>query len=72
MTMETEITRIDTLTSPRIVVIDLDTGTVLGTNLVLAHVAETIEEEIVSSDSAAHEYGRLFGKPLLVDLADPA
>lgn len=68
--METEITPIASLTSPRIVVIDLDTGTVLGTNLVLAYVSEAIEEEITSSYSAAYDYGKKLGKPLLVDLAD--
>lgn len=68
--METDIQPIASLTSPRIVVIDLDTGTVLGTNLVLVYASEETEERILNSDSEAAEYGVMFGKPLLVDLAD--
>lgn len=68
--METDIQPIATLPSKRIMVIDLDTGTVLGTNLVLVYASEATEERILNSDSEAAEYGVTFGKPLLVDLAD--
>lgn len=51
-------------------VIDLDTGTVLGTNLVLVKTPEDEEtmEEITNSDSAAWEYGTQNGIPLQVTL----
>jgi len=68
--VETEITPIADLGTKRAMLIDLDTGTVLGTNVVLAYVSEAVEEEILDSDSEAREYGRMFGQPLLVDLAD--
>jgi hypothetical protein len=68
--MRTDIQPIASLGTKRAMVIDLDTGTVLGTNLVLAYVSEAVEEEILDSDSEAREYGRMFGQPLLVDLAD--
>jgi hypothetical protein len=54
--------------SDNIMVIDLDTGTVLGTNLVLVYVPYPSIEEICSSDSAAFDYGKRHGYPLLVDV----
>src|SRR5690606_14313810 len=47
-------------------VIDLDTGTVLGTNLRLVEMPldPADQEEILSSDSAAHDYAQEFGIPL--------
>ena len=50
------------------VVIDLDTGTVLGTNLVAVQWPkdEELQEEILSSDSAAYKYAEEHGKTLYV------
>lgn len=49
-------------------VIDMDTGTVVGTNLRLVNFAalppET-EEEVLSSDEAAYQLGKEKGKVLL-------
>ncbi len=42
-------------------VIDLDSGTVLGTNLVLVP-ARNITEDVMSSDSAAHDCGMKHGR----------
>lgn len=45
-------------------IIDLDTGTVLGTNVVLVPIANLNDEqmeEIMSSDAAAHDYGQTHG-----------
>lgn len=50
-------------------VIDMDTGTVLGTNLRLVRMPqnEAISEEVLSSDSAAHDYAREHGVSLYFD-----
>lgn len=59
-------------------VIDLDTGTVLGTNLVVVDLDHAVEEErkagdmitqdqISMSDSLAHDVGTKYGRPLLVE-----
>ena len=56
--------------SDNIMVIDLDTGTVLGTNLVLAYVAYPSIDDVLNSDSSAIEYGKRHGHPLFVDMAD--
>ena len=47
-------------------VIDMDTGTVLGTNLVLVRVPddEGLMEEISASGSAAWDYAAEYGIPL--------
>lgn len=44
--------------------IDLDTGTVLGTNLVLVNIPDEELEDILSSDSYAREYGAEHGIPV--------
>jgi len=54
-----------------IIVIDLDTGTVLGTNLVVCLIPDDNAtpgalEDLLSSDSAAHDYGMQNGNPLFV------
>lgn len=51
-----------------VIVIDLDTGTVLGTNLVACLSPATDEEldNILSSDSLAHDYGMEHGTPLFI------
>lgn len=54
-------------TNPRVVVIDLDTGTVVGTNVVVAYVPEHMEEEITSNDNAAVYHGSTYGIPLFVE-----
>ena len=56
-------------------VIDLDTGTVLGTNLVIAPVPHDgmtpgALEDILSSDSAAFDYGEHNGFPLFAATSD--
>ncbi len=63
-------TSVITLNPSDYFVIDLDTGTVLGTNLVLVKAPEDEEtmEEITSSDSAAWDYGTQNGIPLQVTL----
>lgn len=67
--MDTLIERLDFLTPDRgIMVIDMDTGTVLGTNLRVCLVPETEDqmEEISSSDSAAWDYADSNGHPLFL------
>lgn len=51
-------------------VIDLDTGTVLGTNVVLVPMpaSEEESEEILSSDSAAESYARQHGIALRAEV----
>lgn len=44
------------------VVIDLETGTVLGTNLVVVSVSDEKLEELMSSDSEAQAYGKKYGR----------
>jgi hypothetical protein len=51
----------------RVVLIDLDTGTVLGRNVVVAYLPEYREEEVTSSDSAAIDFGNEKGQPLYFD-----
>lgn len=63
------IERIRNIDPSEFVVVDLDTGTVLGTNLVLVP-AIVVNDETLDSDSAAIETGNTFGIPLLVDTAD--
>lgn len=51
------------------IVIDLDTGTVLNTNLVLVENAQLKAagidpEDVTSSDSMAHHVGTVYGRPL--------
>ena len=60
------------LNSDDYMVIDMDTGTVLGTNLVIVPVPASEEEieTVSSSDSAAFDYGETYGIPLLVDIVD--
>ena len=50
------------------VVIDLDSGTVVGTNLVAVPWPkdEELQEEILSSDSAAYRYAHDFGKAIFI------
>lgn len=62
-----DLARIEDLTNPQVAVIDLDTGTVLGTNLRLVHIPLDREEEINSSDSAATEFAQQHGYTLYVD-----
>lgn len=53
-------------------VIDLDTGTVLGTNLVLVRMPthqEDAVEDILSNDSIAFDYGQHNGLPLYSSVA---
>lgn len=50
-------------------VIDMDSGTVLGTNVVLVRIADADPEEwedILSNDSAAWEFGSAVGQTLHV------
>ena len=63
-------TNINNLPAHEYAVIDLDTGTVLGTNLVLVKYPETEEEQdmILSSDSAAWDYGREHGIDLTAEV----
>lgn len=51
-------------------VIDLDSGTVLGTNVVLVRIPqdEAEWEDIISNDSNAWEYGTENALPLAVEL----
>lgn len=59
----------------RFAVIDLDTGTVLNRSLVLVdlkyvtstHPSFITEDEIMSSDSLAHDIGAQYGKPLFAE-----
>lgn len=48
--------------------IDLDTGTIIGTNVVLVTLPDSEEEreELLSSDSAAIGYGQVNGTPVTV------
>lgn len=63
------LTNIVELNNDNYVVIDMDSGTVLGTNLVLVQVPdEDTLEEILNSDSEAFDYGQEHGVPLTVDL----
>jgi hypothetical protein len=55
------------ITTPRLVLIDLDTGTVLGKNVVAAYLPEYMEDEVTSSDSAAIDFGNEKGQPLYFD-----
>ena len=50
-------------------VIDMDTGTVLGTNLVCVP-ADMVTEDVLSSDSDAFDLGAAFGRSLYVDLEE--
>lgn len=63
-------TNIHNLPAHEYVVIDLDTGTVLGTNLVLVKYPATEEEQdrIMSSDSAAWGYGTRNGIDLTAEV----
>lgn len=60
------------LNSKKWAVIDLDTGTVLGTNLALVELPEDEErvESILSSDSEAFAYAAEHGIPLRADVED--
>ena len=61
-------TNIINLNNEEFAVIDLDTGTVLGTNLVLVRIPEdeTLQEDILSNDSIAWEYANENGIALTV------
>lgn len=69
--METKTTQVVAgLDASDFAVIDMDTGTVLGTNLKLVSMKNLSEEEleeISSSDSAAWDYAYRTGAPLLVE-----
>jgi len=75
-TKNTLVERLDTMDGSRgIMVIDKDTGTVLGTNLVACLIPDEdatpgAMEEILSSDSAAWEYAEQNGVPLFVVTED--
>lgn len=51
-------------------VIDLDSGTVLGTNVVLVRIPEDEQtwEDVTSNDSEAWEYGQEHGIPLIAEV----
>lgn len=63
-------TNLKNLNTSDYVVIDLDTGTVLGTNLVVVSFPEDEEEReiLLSSDSAAFNYGTQYGVPIFTEL----
>lgn len=54
--------RFTTDTQSTKVVIDLESGTVLGTSLVTVSVSDEKLEELMSSDSEARAYGKKYGR----------
>lgn len=48
------------------VVIDLESGTVLGTSLVMVSVSDEKLEELMSSDTEARAYGKKYGRKLAI------
>jgi hypothetical protein len=50
-----------------LVVIDKDSGTVLGTNVVLVYVASGSMDDVLDSDSTAIEYAERHGRVLHVE-----
>ena len=52
-------------TTTNTVVIDIDTGTVMGTNLRVATVSDERLEELISSDSEARAYAKKYGRPVV-------
>lgn len=61
---------IDLTATGRAVVIDLDTGTVLGGNLVIAYATPEQAERICDSDFEAKAFGEAFGIGLYADMDD--
>ena len=63
-------TSVQSLNNDDYVVIDLDSGTVLGTNLVLVSFPEDEQEreELLNSDTTAFNYGIEKGVPIFVEL----
>lgn len=63
-------TNITSLNNDDFAVIDLDTGTVLGTNVILVRIPADVDlaEEISNSADAAWEYGTKEGIQLYADL----
>ena len=59
--------RYTTDTTTNTVVIDIETGTVLGTNLRVATVSDERLEELMSSDSEAREYAKKYGRPVVIN-----
>lgn len=58
---------IESVTGAGIVLIDKDTGTVLGNNVVMAYVPSNLMEEVLESDTAAIAHGEVYGIPLFVE-----
>ena len=55
-------------TTANTVVIDIETGTVLGANLLrVATVSDERLEELMSSDSEAREYAKKYGRPVVIN-----
>lgn len=58
-------TKLDDLNEGEWVVIDMTTGTVLGTNLVICPVADWCETDLLDgSDDDIFEYGCSYGEPI--------
>lgn len=66
----TEMTNIVELSNRRFAVVDMDTGTVLGTNVCLVPWPTDPHEadEVLSSDSACFDYATEYGIPLYADV----
>lgn len=60
------------LSNKQYAVVDMDTGTVLGTNCVLVPWPLDVYEadELLSSDSATFDYATEYGVPLYTDIED--
>lgn len=50
-----------------IFLIDKDTGTVLGNNVVMAYIRSDIMSDVLASDSIAIDYAERYGIPLFVE-----
>lgn len=55
---------------PNVMVIDADTGTVLGGNLYLVYANEQVQDRILDSDFEAKVHAENFGIPLYANLDD--
>lgn len=65
-----DMVNIQELSNTEVCVIDMETGTVLGTNLALAYVPSDRLDEILDSDDAAFNFAVEYGQPLYVDMSE--